>query len=75
METLSATVSIVPLHTVQLLCSILEEHIGLARVNLIEASVSAPMYGTIESIRAVLENTVLRCVDLHIIRILWFCTH
>lgn len=41
--------------TVNLLCALLHEHITTAEANLVKASMMAPMYGVVQSIRAVLE--------------------
>ncbi len=42
--------------TLLLLCQLLRDHMTLARLNLVQASISSPMYGILQSIRTLLET-------------------
>ena len=45
--------------TLDLLCCLLHEHIAAAKVHLVSASMSAPMYGILQSIRAICEQKLV----------------
>lgn len=49
--------------TLNLLCSLLRKHIATANADLVRASMTAPMYGALQSIRAVLEAKTTPSVD------------
>lgn len=45
--------------TVHILCDLLKSHICRARADLVSSSVSHPIYGVLQSIRAVLEEALI----------------
>ncbi len=45
--------------TVHILCDLLKSHVRIARGDLVSCSVTHPMYGVLQSIRAVLEESLL----------------